>query len=147
METKEIVFENYRILVKRSNVRSGIYRGQLVNFAIEHPLKDNILQTIAIVLYPAAIASSEVYINGKLSQSFAPPFLGEIAESDEAGQVKQQASWERTINDFALEIPEDLLNLWIEAVYQLNPGWSPARLETERDLQEKKEEATNFKHG
>jgi hypothetical protein len=147
-ETRELIAGQLKIIVRKANVKAGIRRGRLITFAFEHPLDDDDLQTAAFMLYPSLICSSQIFIaeTDKRVTAFDPPYTGEIAEANEKGRVKQLEDWQRII-DRITDIPEDLMNSWLEIVYELNPNWQPSKPETKVETEEKKEEATNSTPG
>lgn len=117
--TKEVIFEKYKVTVRRATVRDGLERGSLISRAVEKPQEDEIAQTAAVVLYPSAVACSDF----------------ELVDASE--KVDREGKY--ITLDYFLSLPEDFMNRWLEAVYALNPHWSPGGYETEKELDEKKD--------
>ena len=90
--------DGYKITVRRATVMDGLKRGAMVNQALENPQEDPLKQTAAVVLYPACTAVSEVEKDGEPVQMDFETFL---------------------------QLPETLVDAWMEAVRAVNPHWFP----------------------
>lgn len=101
IEYKEGKIEAH-ITVRKASVLDGMRRGQLIEQAIQQPDEDPLRQTARIVIYPEIISATltaDIYKDG-VELPWPLPF------------------------DELIALPEDLVNPWLEAVYELNPAWS-----------------------
>lgn len=93
------------------NVRYGMLESEAIHGEYDDPA----LRTMAIVLWPAAISAS----------------TGTIQILDEDSGQLQQIAWPPTPAVFA-DLPNDLVNGWLELVYRLNPERDPTRPRQEK---------------
>ena len=98
------------ITVREARLVDGMERGRLIGQAFEQPRPNDLQQTVQVVIWPNLVA-------GTLS--------AEIAQN---GQALKWPDFETL-----LELPEQLVQQWLEAVYELNPHWSPAETADSND--------------
>jgi hypothetical protein len=107
MKTKTISYEDddvqAAITVRAATVRDGMQRGRLLAQAFEHPESDDTLQTLRVIHYPACVSAAE----------------GQIVLEGASAAVDQLA-----FKAF-IGLPERLVEMWLTAVYEINPHWSP----------------------
>jgi len=80
--------------------------------ALDHPLEDEIGQTVALVIYPRCIAVTvDGEINGKSAKIV-------------------------TVEEF-LELPAEIGEAWLSTVLELNPAWRPGYSASEVEAEKK----------
>ncbi len=109
------------LTIVRATAKIGIERYQLLSKRRDE-LKDetnDALRVLGLIIYPDLISAT--------------------IEADGFSQ------WPIPFLDF-VELPEDFVNLWADAVYALNPSWRPIPPETEGEAKNPKSSPKRKRH-
>ncbi len=107
------------LTVRRATFRDQVQRDIMINRAVEKSHADDATRTIAVVLHPRAVACVEP--DGLIS--FPNGYT-----------VKPE---QITAEQFAM-LPPGLAESWLDAVWEINPGWIPGYDRESSPAQEKK---------
>lgn len=108
MRTKLIEFTSGSlkavITVREARLLEGMERGRLIGRAFEQPRQNELEQTVQVVIWPNLAAGTQA---ARLMD----------------GPENTELAWPNF--ETLLELPETLVQQWLEAVFELNPRWEP----------------------
>ena len=106
MRKKTMDFDNGElratIIVREARLVDGMERGKLIGQAFENRRQNEMEQTVQVVIWPNLVAGTHQ------------------ANIELDGQTQEWPKFETL-----LELPETLVQQWLEAVFELNPHWQP----------------------
>lgn len=106
MRKKTMDFDNGElratIIVREARLVDGMERGKLIGQAFENRRQNEMEQTVQVVIWPNLVAGTHQ------------------ANIELDGQTQEWPKFETL-----LELPETLVQQWLEAVFELNPRWQP----------------------
>ena len=129
MKTKTVDYQDDELsthfVVRRGSILENLVREQMIQAAIKTEMEQ------PLDLFGQARRTAEIVVWPTL---FAGTVEGVIADG-----TGMQIDWPISFDQFLdIGLPQDLINEWMQSIWDLNPGWEPEKPASDQERQAEK---------